>query len=42
MNVVAPVSEVTQEDRLRADLYNYLGLMLVGSPDQMLLDQPLY
>lgn len=39
MNVVAAVSDVTQEDRLRADLYNYLGLMLVGPPDQMLLDQ---
>ena len=39
MNVAAAVPEVTQEDRLRADLYNYLGLMLVGPPDQLLLDQ---
>lgn len=39
MNVAAAVPEVLQEDRLRADLYNYLGLMLVGPPDQLLLDQ---
>ncbi|WP_420862523.1 TorD/DmsD family molecular chaperone [Algirhabdus cladophorae] len=31
--------KVTQEDRLRADLYNFLGLMFSGPPDQMLLDQ---
>ena len=31
--------DVTPEDRLRADLYNYLGLMLAGPPDQLLLDQ---
>jgi len=30
---------VTSEDRLRADLYNFLGLMLSGPPDQLLLDQ---
>lgn len=30
---------VAPEDRLRADLYNYLGVMLSGPPDQMLLDQ---
>ena len=30
---------VSEEDRLRADLYNYLGVMLAGPPDQMLLDQ---
>ena len=30
---------VSDEDRLRADLYNYLGLILAGPPDQMLLDQ---
>lgn len=30
---------VAPEDRLRADLYNFLGLMLSGPPDQMLLDQ---
>jgi TorA maturation chaperone TorD len=39
MNVAAALPEVPQEDRLRADLYNYLGLILVGPPDQMLLDQ---
>lgn len=30
---------IASEDRLRADLYNFLGLMLAGPPDQMLLDQ---
>lgn len=30
---------VASEDRLRADLYNFLGLMLAGPPDQLLLDQ---
>ena len=30
---------IETEDRLRADLYNYLGLMLAGPPDQLLLDQ---
>lgn len=39
MTVAAAVPDVSSEDRLRADLYNYLGLMLVGPPDQMLLDQ---
>ena len=34
---VAP--QVADEDRLRADLYNYLGLMLSGPPDEMLLAQ---
>ena len=31
--------KVAAEDRLRADLYNFLGLMLSGPPDQLLLDQ---
>ena len=39
MNVAASLPDVSQEDRQRADLYNYLGVMLVGPPDQMLLDQ---
>ena len=26
-------SKFPDEDRLRADLYNYLGLMLAGPPD---------
>lgn len=30
---------VSEEDRLRADLYNYLGLMLAAPPSQMLLEQ---
>ncbi|MEM0950208.1 MAG: molecular chaperone TorD family protein [Pseudomonadota bacterium] len=30
---------VSSEDRLRADLYNFLGLILSGPPDQVLLDQ---
>ena len=28
-----------EEDRLRADLFNYMGLILAGPPDQTLLDQ---
>ncbi|MEX0304191.1 MAG: molecular chaperone [Leisingera sp.] len=32
-------TRIAEEDRLRADLYNYLGLILAGPPDQMLLDQ---
>jgi TorA maturation chaperone TorD len=31
--------KVASEDRLRADLYNFLGLMLSGPPNQLLLDQ---
>ncbi|MGB3243900.1 MAG: molecular chaperone TorD family protein [Sulfitobacter sp.] len=38
MNVAEDIS-VASEDRLRADLYNFLGLMLSGPPDQLLLDQ---
>ncbi|SFK77605.1 chaperone TorD involved in molybdoenzyme TorA maturation [Loktanella salsilacus] len=30
---------IDAEDRLRADLYNYLGLILSAPPEQMLLDQ---
>lgn len=39
MSVAAALPEITDEDRLRADLYNYLGLILGEPPDQMLLDQ---
>jgi len=39
MSVAAALPEITDEDRLRADLYNYLGLILAAPPDQMLLDQ---
>lgn len=38
MSVVQEIS-VPQEDRLRADLYNFLGLLLAAPPDQILLDQ---
>jgi TorA maturation chaperone TorD len=38
---VSAVEDITiaSEDRLRADLYNFLGLMLSRPPDQLLLDQ---
>ena len=39
MTVAAAIPEIQQEDQLRADLYNYLGVMLAGPPDQLLLDQ---
>lgn len=32
-------SPLADEDRLRADFYNFLGLLLAGPPDQLLLDQ---
>ena len=35
----APQPQISEEDRLRADLYNYLGLILSRPPDQMLLEQ---
>lgn len=38
MNAAEDIT-VASEDRLRADLYNFLGLMLSGPPDQLLLDQ---
>lgn len=31
--------QIDDEDRLRADLYNYLGVMLAAPPDEMLLAQ---
>lgn len=31
--------EIAEEDRLRADLYDYLGVLLSGPPDQGLLTQ---
>jgi len=31
--------QIAEEDRLRADLYNFLGALLSGPPDQTLLDQ---
>ncbi|WP_299678525.1 molecular chaperone TorD family protein [uncultured Roseobacter sp.] len=39
MSVTAENLDLAPEDRLRADLYNYLGLLLARPPDQMLLDQ---
>ena len=30
---------VSEEDRLRADIYNFLGLLLARPADQILLDQ---
>ncbi|MCV6585351.1 MAG: molecular chaperone TorD family protein [Marinibacterium sp.] len=35
----APAQTLPEEDRLRADLYNFLGLILSRPPDQGLLDQ---
>ncbi len=31
--------DVSTEDRLRADFYNFLGLLMAAPPDQILLDQ---
>lgn len=39
MNSAAETLEIADEDRLRADLYNFLGLLLAHPADQMLLDQ---
>jgi len=39
MTATAQAQKVSAEDRLRADLYNYLGVMLARPADQMLLDQ---
>lgn len=35
----APAATIAEEDRLRADLYNFLGLILSNPPDEMLLAQ---
>ncbi|MBY6092262.1 molecular chaperone [Maritimibacter alkaliphilus] len=35
----ATQSRIAEEDRLRADLYNFLGVLLSGPPDGMLLEQ---
>jgi TorA maturation chaperone TorD len=39
MSQIAPDLRVSEEDRLRADLYNFLGLILAGPPDEILLAQ---
>lgn len=38
MTAAATSVTVSAEDRLRADLYNYLGVILSGPPDQGILD----
>ena len=35
----ATAPAIAEEDRLRADLYNFLGVILSGPPDEMLLAQ---
>ena len=35
----APDTAIAEEDRLRADMYNFLGALLAGPPDQALLEQ---
>ncbi|KMW56535.1 putative formate dehydrogenase-specific chaperone [Candidatus Rhodobacter oscarellae] len=39
MNALADAPQIAQEDRLRADLYNFLGLLLSAPPDEIILDQ---
>ncbi|MDO6479439.1 TorD/DmsD family molecular chaperone [Shimia thalassica] len=39
MTATAELPAVSQEDRLRADLYNFLGALLADPPDDMLLSQ---
>ncbi|MGJ8547141.1 MAG: TorD/DmsD family molecular chaperone [Sulfitobacter sp.] len=38
MTQASPIA-IPEEDRLRADLYNFIGLILSGPPDEMLLAQ---
>lgn len=39
MTAAAHQTSVSEEDRLRADLYNFLGLILAGPADELLLAQ---
>ena len=39
MTAADTLNVIDEEDRLRADLYNFLGLLLSGPPDQAVLDQ---
>ncbi len=39
MTAAVDTTQIATEDRLRADLYNFLGLILSGPPDEMLLAQ---
>ena len=34
MNATATVTNINEEDQLRADMYNFLGLLLAGPPDK--------
>lgn len=34
MNATATVTNIAEEDQLRADMYNFLGLLLAGPPDK--------
>jgi len=37
MNASAPLSDISDEDQLRVDMYNFLGLLLARAPDKNLL-----
>ena len=39
MTTATKPQPIAEEDRLRADLYNFIGLLLAGPPDDMLLSQ---
>lgn len=39
MNADTAKTDIAPEDRFRADLYNFLGLLLSGPPDELLLAQ---
>lgn len=39
MSAALETPQIAAEDRLRADLYNYLGLILSGPPDELLIGQ---
>ncbi len=36
---MTPSDQISPEDQMRADLYNYLGVILSGPPDEMILSQ---
>ncbi|MCF6305885.1 MAG: molecular chaperone TorD, partial [Rhodobacteraceae bacterium] len=39
MNATVANNEITEEDRLRADMYNFLGLLLARPPRKEILEQ---
>ena len=39
MTATADAPEIAEEDRLRADLYDFLGVLLAGPPSKALLKQ---